>query len=198
MIILESVQGTDGWLKDRIGLPTASKFSEIVTSKGEPSKSREKYLYQLAAERLSGTKEDTYKNAAMDRGIELEAAAREKLSFIEGVEIIQVGFCKMDDGLCGCSPDGLIGEDGGCEIKNPLSHTHIKYLRENRLPTDYFQQVHGSMFVTKRPWWIFMSNYPGIKPLILKIYRDEKFIDKLKMELISFNQELESLVNELK
>lgn len=127
MKIIDCVQGTDEWMKHRVGVPSASRFSEIITNGGDPSKSRTKYMYQLAGETLCGEKEPTYQSRAMLNGIEREEEAREFYEFLYDVEVQQVGFCLSDDGY-GCSPDGLIGEDEGQEIKCPNLATHVEYL----------------------------------------------------------------------
>ena len=197
MIIYDNIiQGTPEWFRVKLGVPSAGSFDKIVTTKGEPSKQRVKYAERLAGEIVSGIREDTYQSAAMERGVELEAEARECYEFITGNKVDQVGFCKTD--IAGCSPDGLIGKDGGLEIKCPSMAVHVGYLRGKKLPTDYFQQVHGSLFVTGREFWDFCSYFPGLKPFILRVFPDEGFIKCLERELISFNEELNKIVEEIR
>jgi hypothetical protein len=110
----------------------------------------------------------------------------------------QVGLCYSDDKKFACSPDGLVGEDGGLEIKCPLVATHIGYLLNGELPSDYFQQVQGCLFVTGRKWWDFMSYSPGLKPFIIRVKRDEGFISLLKGSLITFCKELDEITERIR
>ena len=198
MIRVDVVQGTPEWQQARLGIPTASNFDKIVTTKGEPSKSAEKYMYQLVGERLSGTKEDGYTNSHMERGIQLEGEARQFYDLVNGVEVEEVGFCKHDSQLFGCSPDGLVGEDGGIEIKCPSMAVQVEYLLKKELPTAYFQQVQGTLLVTGRKWWDFVSYYPSLQPLILRVQRDEGFIGNLERQLKLFSERLEKTYTQLK
>jgi hypothetical protein len=197
MIIASENQQSQEWMKSRVSIPTASQFSRIITTKGERSKSREGYIDQLAGERIAGFKEETYQSAAMLRGIETECEARKLFEIITDSEVQLFGLLLTDDMICGCSPDGLIGEYSGLEIKCPEMKTHVRYLREGKLPTDYFQQVQGSMFVTGRNTWFFMSYYPSIKPLILKIKRDTEWCKKFADEIALFSEDLEKLIKEI-
>ena len=197
MKIIDVPQGSPEWFSARLGLPTASNFSQIVTAKGDSSKQREKYLYKLAGEIVSGEATETYQSAAMERGIIMEEEARAMYALITGENVTQVGFCIADNGKYGCSPDGLVGDSGGLEIKCPLAHTHVSYLLKNKLPVEYLQQVQGSMLVTGRKWWDFMSYYPGIRPLILRIERDEDFIESLENELEAFCGQLAEVVKKI-
>ena len=198
MICLNVEQGSDDWFKARLGIPTASEFDKIVTTKGEPSKQAQKYLYQLAGEKVSGFKDEPYTNAAMLRGSQLEAEAKEFYTLTQEVDIEEVGFCFMDEKRkFGCSPDGLVGEDGLIEIKCPLVSTHVGYLLDGGLPTEYFQQVQGQLFVTGRKWTDFISYFPGLKPLKIRVFRDEAFISKLRDALNSFCLELDEVVKQI-
>ena len=197
MIILDCKQLDETWWKAKCGLPSAGSFDQIVTSKGEPSKQKQKYLYQLAGELVSGIKPESYTNQAMLRGIEMESEARKYFEFVNDVEVNQVGLVYYDEQKqFSCSPDGLL-EDAGLEIKCPLIHTHVGYLLENKLPTDYFQQVQGSMFVTGFNFWNFLSYYPGLPSLMIQVERDEKFIEKLKAEISKFCFELAEITTKL-
>jgi len=189
-------QRSQEWYAARLGVPSASSFDKILTTKGEPSKQAKKYMYKLAGEILSGTSEETYQNGAMLRGIELEAEARNLYKMINDVEVEEVGFC-LSDGY-GCSPDGLVGKDGLIEIKCPTMSVHVEYLLDGTLPSDYFQQTQGQLLVTGRKWCDFVSHYPAIKPLIIRVERDEVFIKKLESELKVFCSELNDIVKKLK
>jgi hypothetical protein len=196
MKIIDCVQGTPEWHQVKCGIPSASDFDKILTLDGKPSKQREKYLYQLAGERIVGKPETTYQNGTMQRGVEMEAEARQYYELITGQEVQQVGFCVS--GNFGASPDGLVGEDGGLEIKCPILPTQVGYLLMNKLPSDYFQQVHGGLLVTGRKWWDFLSYYPGMKPLLLRITPDKDFQKILKSELDRFCKELDEITEKLK
>ena len=198
MIIEDTVlQGTEEWLQLKAGKPGASSFSKIITTKGEPSKSAQDYLYQLAGEAIVGRCEEGYTNWAMEKGIEREAESRELFELIYG-PVRQVGFVYKDESkMFGCSPDGLL-KDAGLELKNPLLKTHVKYLLDGKLPIEYFQQVHGSMYVMDFTHYYFMSYYPGIAPFILRVERDEKFISRLAEELERFCFDLAKTIRKLK
>lgn len=198
MIVIDCVQGSEEWKAVRVGVPSASNFDKIVTTKGEPSKQAQKYMYQLAGERVSGIREEGFQNDAMKRGVELEAEARSEYELIESLEIQQVGFCFDDLKRYGCSPDGLVGKQGMVQFKCPLLSTHIGYLIDGTFPMDYFQQVQGELFVTGRKWTDFVSYYPGLKRFKVRVERNEEFISKLKTELDKFCNELEKTVEKIK
>ena len=168
-------QNSQGWIEARCGIPTASEFENLLTPKfevrtGEMPKS---YLARKLAEAWGGPL-PKFNTFALEQGNFLEEQAIPFYEFTSGETIQRVGLCMTDDGRIGCSPDGLLGDNGGIEIKCPESPTHVKYLLNGVLPPDYATQVHGSMHVTGRPWWKFMSYRRHFPPLILKIERDEK------------------------
>ena len=199
MITIDCEQLSPEWFAAKVGIPSAASFDQIVTTKGEPSKSRQKYMYQLAGEIVLGSKVETYVNAAMQRGTELEPEARKAFEFIHEVVVKKVGFVFMDEQKrYGASPDGLLDEDAGLEMKCPQIQTHVGYLLDNKLPTDYFQQVQGGMLITGLNQWHFMSYYPGMPPFIIRVDRNEGFCEKLKAELDIFCDELAVIVNKLK
>ena len=196
------------WWQAHVGTPSASNFGKILTPTGKPSASAKDYMYQLAGEVLTGKKTETYHNAVMQRGIEMEAEARTLYELMFDVEVQRVGLIYPDEQrkYC-CSPDGLVViptgmnesyTDHGLEIKCPLIHTHVGYLLAGKLPTIYIPQVQGSMLTTGLNRWDFMSYYPGLKPLIVNVKRDDKYCGLLANALDSFNAELEKTVEKLK
>ncbi len=199
MILSEHKQGTDEWLAERIGLPTASKFDMVVTSKGEPSKQQQKYIYQLAGEIVTGRKEDTYCNEAMQRGIELEDEARTLYELVTGDEVEQVGLAwKTENKAVGASSDGLVGDDGMIEIKCPKMVTHVEYLVKGVLPTKYVPQVQGQMYVLDRKWCDFISYYPSMELLKVRVMRDDEFIKKLDCEITVLLAEINKVLEKIK
>lgn len=197
MRIIDVEQGSPEWFKVRCGLPTASNFDKLITSTGKPSKQKEKYLYKTAGEYITGIPEEGYQSQAMIRGNELEQEARSFYEMVKGVTVQQVGFCIEDETGSGCSPDGLVGEDGLIQIKCPSLAVHVEYLLSDKIETAYFEQVQGEMYVTGRKWNDLVSYYPGMKPLIIRVKRDETFINALKTELKTFNRELKEIIKKL-
>lgn len=186
MKILNLEQGSEEWLKARLGIPTASEFGNIITSQGKPSTSVKTYMNKKLAEWVIGDVPDGYTNDWMLRGQELEVEARDAYEFIHGGEPRKVGLILRDDELAGCSPDCLIGENGGLEIKCPAPHTHVEYLLSGKLPAKYKPQVQGCMYITGRKWWDFVSYHPEMKPLILRVERDEKYISLMDEQINKF------------
>ncbi len=183
-------QGTDEWLKARLGNWTASNFSKLITLKGKLSTQAETQNSKLVAERILQVKEENgFTSDAMLRGQELEDEAFNFLNFTQGYEFKKVGFLDSGKGY-GCSPDALdYDKKMGLELKCPMSHTHLQYLLKNEIPSVYYAQVQGSMLVSGFDKWIFCSYHPTLKSMILEIKRDEKFIDSLK-ELLTKNCEI--------
>lgn len=181
-IITNIEQGTTEWLKLRLGKATASNFSKIVTSRGELSKSLDKYALELASQMLVIEPEETYKSDAMQRGNDLEPEAREAYQQFSLNIVDEAAFMSCDG--YGYSPDGLIGKDGLIEIKCPSQTVHTKYLFEDRLPVEYKAQVMGGLMVSERKWCDFVSYNPSFQEdkrlFVKRVERDEEFIAKLK------------------
>ena len=195
MKIIECVQGTPEWFAARCGIPSASNFDKIICADGKPSKQREKYMRQLAGETITGIAEETYQNGVMLRGKEMEAEAKELYRLISGLEVVEVGFC-LAEGF-GASPDGLVAEKGCLELKCPILATQVGYLLDNKLPIEYFQQTQGQLLVTGREWCDFLSYYPGLNPLLIRVTRDEKFLATLEPELNKFIAELKEVIKKI-
>ena len=199
MIILDCKQGSLEWEQARIGIPTASRFHEIVEANGNPSDQRKKYMWELAGERRAKRQQESFKSKEMERGNLKEAEARSLYEFLRDVEVQEVGFCYLDENkLVGASPDGLVGFDGGLEIKTAKLSVQVERLLANELPAGKMQQIQGRMYVTGRKWRDFMSYSSGLKPLIIRELRNDEFIHKLSTELSLFCAELEICVAKIK
>jgi putative phage-type endonuclease len=200
VIIVNIPQGSDEWLTERAGKVTASCFGKILTATGSRTtgETRTKYLYQLVGERISGQPEETFKNEWMQRGNDLEPDAREKFEDLTGDAVDEVGVIYLDHRLfISASPDGLIGDSSGLELKCPKLSTHISYLDSGKLPAVYKQQVQGCMWVADRQSWNFMSYHPLVRPFLMTIERDDKYIRILAEAVEEFNHEVETLVEKI-
>jgi hypothetical protein len=198
-IIIEGIhQGSPEWLELRRGIPTASRFKDIVTTKGMPSKSREKYLYDLAGERLSGEVKEPRKYGSMQKGNDREQEARAYYEFTTDSDVRQVTFVFLDDARrVGCSPDGLVGASGGFETKNAEPHVQVERLEKGWSKAAHFQQVQGCLWICAREWWDIQSYSRNLRNIVIRFHRDEKFIATLAVEIKAFNQELDELVKRL-
>jgi putative phage-type endonuclease len=179
MIILTDEQGSPEWLASRLGRPSASNFGRLVTGSGKPSSSAESYINEMIAERLTGRSKPFYTNEHMERGNALEPEAREAYEFITDFEVVETGFILHDSEEFGCSPDGLVANDGGLEVKCPSDSVHVSYLRAGKVPAKYYQQVQGCLWITGREWWDFMSYHPEMPHLLVRAHRNEKYIEAM-------------------
>lgn len=194
MNIIDCEQNSPEWYAARLGIPTASEFSTVlaVGPKGGKSPGRVAYLNKLAGEVLTGEPMPHYSNEDMERGKLMEDEARDLYAFQTGAEIHRVGFIRNGD--TGASPDSLIGDKGGLEIKSAAAHIQIARLLADELPSEHKAQVLGSLWVCEREWWDFVSYCPKLPLFVKRVYRDEPYIAKLAQEVELFNTELQLTV----
>lgn len=195
MRIITADQGTDDWLLARAGIATASCFKDVMAKiKTGEAATRRNYRIDLVVERLTGKPLPTPQSFAMKQGIEREPDARMAYMIRTGAVVDQVGLVRHDELECGASPDGLIGIDGGLEIKCPERSAHFEYLRQKAEPPEYTWQIQGGMWICERQWWDFVSYNPDfpehLQLIVRRIKRDEKAIDSLKAEVTKFMQEV--------
>lgn len=179
-------QYSEEWWNVRCGVPTVSEFASLITPKTmQPSKGMLTYCYKLCGERLSALYgvDDTnqYQSAAMKNGTIMEPRVRAAYEFHTENKVREVGFVKNETLGIGCSPDGLIGEDGGLECKYPTAKVMAEWIDtpSPQVPAEHKPQVHGSLIVTGRKWWDFMAWHDGFNPLLVRVERDS-FTDALE------------------
>ncbi|BAQ84184.1 putative phage-type endonuclease (TIGR03033) [uncultured Mediterranean phage uvMED] len=197
MIISPHPQGTDEWLIERLGKPSASMFSKLITSTGKPSTSSDAYINQLIAERYTGQSTPVHVTEWMVHGNDFEPIARANYEFITDEKVSEYGFIFDDSREFGCSPDGLVGKDGGLEIKCPAPTTQIAYFRNQEIGVKkYYAQIQGCMMVTNKKWWDFFSFHPNLPHVLVRVNRDEQFIEKLSKQVLLAVQTIKtSLIN---
>lgn len=195
----EFQQNSLEWLNARAGVVTASEFDNLLTPKFaiKEGKAVKSYLAQKVAEKWLGGPLPSFNSIDMDFGKILEEEALPTYTLMTGQAIERVAFITRDDGRVGCSPDGLIGERAGIEVKCPRPDTHTKYLLAGVLPEDYAVQVHGSMFVTGRPEWVFCSYSRHFPLFTLTIKRDEEIIGQIEKATEDFLVLLDSAMKRI-
>lgn len=189
MIIHDLEQRSPEWYAIRCGKPTMSELKNIITTKGNPSKSAGKYALVKAAEILSGTQANGYSNFAMNHGTETEPEAREMYELLKGVELEPIGFVTDDKERWGASPDcRIVWQDAGVEIKCPVKpEIHMeRLLGPEEIPTDTILQVQGSLYITGWDHWDYMSYFRGLPCFIVRVYPDKELHKKIENELLSF------------
>lgn len=198
MIIHDVQQGTREWLDLRAGIPTASQFDLIITPGGEESKSQERYMLTLLAERIMNHPVTEHMSMWMERGSQMESDAVKFYEFQKDTETVPVGFITNDAQTIGASPDRLVGEDGLLEIKVPAEWTHMSYLlTTGGAYKAYKVQVQGQLWVTGRQWVDVLSFHPELPPALIRIERDESYIAKLEKFVTAFSVKLEEQFREV-
>ncbi len=199
MKIHDLKQGSPEWHKARLGIPTASEFDALISPLGKvrTGEGVETYLHRKLCEHIMGCPQSEGSSFSMENGSILENEARPWLAVSHDLAIETVGFITTDDSRAGASPDGLIGDEEGLEIKCPTNPVHLKYLLAGVLPSEYVAQVQGSMYVTGRPRWRFLSYSRQFPPLILTVPHDAIFQANLKTALDGFNARFDAALTRI-
>lgn len=200
---MNAPQGSEAWAMERCGLPTASEYSSIL-AKGQ-GLTRKKYLRRIVAEILTGKPIADSSYGAwqqnLERGHEQEAEARANYEAVTGNLVQEVGFIRHPAIRTGCSPDGLIEADGGCEIKSVIPTVQIETLLSGGYPNEHKPQIQGNLWVTGRAWYDFCSFSPDmpehLRTYIYRVVRDESYIKTLAAEVVVFIAEADELVAKL-
>lgn len=195
------------WFAARLGCVTASRVKDVMASGrgGAPSATRKNYMMELLCERLTGQSggADLSRNAAVQRGVELEPFACMAYEADKGLMVVETGLV-MHPTIAGfgASPDGLVGEDGVLEIKCPNTATHIATMQSERHDPQYEWQMLAQMACTGRAWADFVS-YDDRLPEPLqyvchRFERDFKRIREMESEIRAFLEELSDLEKEMR
>lgn len=206
-ILSSAAQGTDEWRLARLGKATGSRAADIVaTIKGGEAAARRNYRVQLVTERLTGMPaEDAYVSKDMEWGTEQEPYARMAYESKTGLMVQEAGFAYLANIAAGCSVDGFVFRDGNRgfnEIKCPKSATHVNYLQQGVVPSDYLPQITHNMYVTGVDFCDFISFDPrmpeNLQLFIKTIWRHEININDYELQLLKFLAEVDELENELR
>lgn len=187
-------QGSEEWLRLRMGRPTASEFERIITPKEwkrTKNEARRRYMIYLLTELMIGHPLATITTATMQHGHDWEPKARLAYSSITGADVLPAGFCTTDDGTAGASPDSFIGDDGSLEVKCPEKpEIHVGYMEDpDTLVQEHFVQTQGQLYVTGRAWTDLISYHHGFEMVRVRIIPNPVFVERLHEEVTAFCSE---------
>lgn len=181
-------QNTKEWYQARLGIPTASEFSKIITPGGAASKSAEDYANHLIAEMMCGEPVETFEGSKWtQRGKDLEPDAILFYEQTKNVTVERVGFVTDDNRTMGCSPDGLIGDDGMLEIKILSPKNHVAQMLKASVDREHYPQVMGQLYVANRKWVDVMAYHPVMPSIIIRVMRDDKYLFEMTRLMAQFN-----------
>lgn len=199
MRVLECEQYSPEWWQARAGVPTASCADRILTATGKPSSSADAYIAELVDEIVRPQWERSQEEQAAsfggnrhtERGNAFEPKAAAWHQLVTGLRSRPVGMVFRDDGRAACSPDRLVGDRGGLEIKAPEGKKHALWMIQNKLPDEHRQQVHFSLAVSGLDFWDFVSFCPGYKPFKVRVMPDD-YTEKMAAAIDDFVTRLEA------
>lgn len=198
------IQGSDEWFTARLGKVTASRVADILPGKNKTYlASRKNYMAELICERLTGSRAEGFESSAMRWGTDTEPFARAAYEATTGLAVKEVGLIDHPriKGLA-ASPDGLVGDVGGLEIKCPNTATHIQVLLSGNVDRKYIIQMHVGMMCAGREWWDYVDydpRLPGELSFFMKrFYLDKELASEIAQEVEIFNTELEHMESDLR
>jgi len=190
-------QNSDEWSALRLGKFTASTFADIFMAK--TTKGYQNAIIKVAFERVTGESQESYSNKWMQRGHEMEPFARDNYELLTFNTLENGGFYEYSN-FIGASPDAKIeNKNAGCEFKCPSFQVYNEYLTTNRLPKNYYWQVHGQLLCTGWDYIDYMPFLsPNLKQILITVERDEAVIDMLKEQLDESIEEVKQLIERIK
>ncbi len=199
MKVFSMEQGSGEWNTVRLGKVTASEIDSLVSPEGKvrTGEGPKTYLYRKLSEKILGFAADSGNTPAMEFGTIRQSEALPWLAFTHDLPVTEVGFVADDSLRYGCSPDGLIGEDGGVEIKCCQPAKSLQYLLDGGVPKEHKLQVQFSMYVTGRKWWYFLSYSRQWPQLLVKVYPDPVIHAAFTDALADFSEKFDSAYNRI-
>lgn len=202
-------QGTPEYKEARAGKVTASRIGDVLAKprRGQQeSTTRRNYLAQVACEIMTGkSAEREFQTYDMKRGIELEPRARVEYEMRRNVTVRKVGFVEHPRiTRAGCSPDGMVGDEGLVQFKCPIPAVHFEYIeawKVGKVPTEYYAQVQFELGCTGRQWSDFVSYNEQmadhLQLIVIRCRRDDEYIGQLEQEVERFLQDVDAQIARL-
>jgi hypothetical protein len=188
------------WDNVKCGVLSASKIEKIIT----PSKMKfaendgcRDLVDNIACQRLLGKRSSEFLSYDMRRGLVEEETARDLYSK-NYAPVKECGFITNNEWgfLLGASPDGVVGEDGGIEVKSRYPRLQFGVIRSAKVPDEFRFQVQTTLLITKRPWWDFISYAGGMNMLTIRVEPDKSVQDPILEAATIFEERVKVAVEE--
>lgn len=184
-------QRSEEWFKARVGVITGSRVGAILGV--NPYQSADDVLRDMVREHFGAEKEFTG-NAATNHGEKMEPVA---LAFYEkhsGNKVEQTGIVFHEEySWLGASPDGLIGIDGGLEIKCPYWAKQPYSVHEK---PSYYAQCQHVMAVCDLDWMDFLCYISEDNFLLERLQRETNWFRDNFKKLEAFHSRYLSTIDE--
>lgn len=204
MEIIHCDQISSEWFQLHVGRVTGSKAETILNfnKSGKESSARETLRWTKAAEILTQIAvQQNYVSFEMKEGLINEPAARSDYSLEEGVLVEKVGFVIAHDRL-GCSPDGLVNDDGIVGFKCPKASTHLRWMLDGVIPEEHVPQARLELAcMPERKWFDFRSFVPDLpkryRGFTIRLMREDAQIPEMIAAVDQFNTEVDAMIARL-
>jgi hypothetical protein len=196
-------QRSDEWFEATAASLGASRIGVAISRlkrSGERTAAAVDLMFEIAAARLTGL--PAKRSNPLWWGVEHEDEARASYAFLTNLPVVKIGLIPHPTiPNAHASPDSLVGDDGGLELKCPTSATHLRTLIADAVPEDHLPQLHWAMACSGRQWWDFVSYDPrfpdGLQFFQKRVMRDEAAIATLEAEARLFLGDVEAKLQEL-
>lgn len=180
-------QNTEAWLKLRRGVITASNISKILTPARLTISKSTGYLYQFCRQSVDDMPFGHFSTKHTDRGHIEEALALEIYGQKRG-EIKKCGFIENTNHgfTIGCSPDALVGEDGGVQVKSFTPDNQFGNIVDDSIDAAHMLQVQMELLVSERKWWDFIHQSSGTHQIVTRVYPLPDVHEKIKAACADF------------
>ncbi|WP_193510449.1 lambda exonuclease family protein [Cryobacterium sp. BB736] len=199
--IIDVEQGSDEWVAARCGILTASQVGKLITPtlKVADNDTSRGVTETLVAERITGRVDYVHPSFDMQRGTLDEPLARD-LYAEHYAPVREIGFAvrEFNGYKLGASPDGLVGDAGGLEIKSRRPKTQLKTILVDKVPLEHIAQIQACLLVLDREWWDYCS-YAGGWPLFVKrVYADQRWHAAILYALDAFEENAARMIDAYK
>lgn len=154
-------------------------------------------IYKLAGERIAIDDMPSFDNYATQRGHDLEPLAIKAYEDATYQTVDRIGFVQLND-YVGFSPDGLVTDELGIEIKCLMHSEHMRVIDNlDYFDNDHIAQIHFMMTVADLKHFDLVHFHPEFnknKIIIRRIERDESIVLRIRKCIALFEQEVSRLV----
>lgn len=170
---------------------TASRLGDVLAPK--TTKRNRSYLADVASERIGFWEKKQDNPPWFWHGRKYEPIARRCYTFTTMREVTLCGLI-VNKGMA-CSPDGLVGNDGGIEIKSMKSVKSFRKAQDG-VPPQYMAQIMGCLYVTERDWWDFVGYRTTTGDIVIhRVLPDPDYFERIRVAIEQFEKEISEVTN---